>query len=206
MICKNYKSVGAEIWMKITFVASIRGKQQHIAAYKRIVSTLHQLSSSVFSDHVMGTQQQQLDKMSDPQDQKFHLTIFKKINSSDIVVSEASHESMSVGYLLAYAVEQGKPVVVFYSKKKDEPNLFPTLVRSEKVIVVQYSSEQELPELVRNYVEYAVSKADTRFNFFISPSITSYLDWISKNKNIPRSVYLRGLIEKDMKEDKAYNA
>jgi hypothetical protein len=47
-------------------------------------------------------------------------------------------------------------------------------------------------------IEYAINQQEVRF---ISPNIGRYLDWISKVKKIPRSVYLRALIERDMKEN-----
>jgi hypothetical protein len=52
--------------------------------------------------------------------------------------------------------------------------------------------------------DYLSDTQDVRFNFFISPQIGNYLDWVSKNKRIPRAVYLRRLIEEDMKNNKEY--
>jgi hypothetical protein len=46
---------------------------------------------------------------------------------------------------------------------------------------------------------------DTRFNFFISPKIGNFLDWIAKKKKLPRAVYLRKLIEDDMDKNKEYS-
>jgi hypothetical protein len=73
------------------------------------------------------------------------------------------------------------------------------------MIVIKYDATN-LREQLKCALSFAQNNVDTRFNFFISPSIGNYLDWISKNKNIPRSVYLRTLIEKDMVINKEYNA
>ena len=58
--------------------------------------------------------------------------------------------------------------------------------------------------MVASALDYVSSAQDVRFNFFISPTIGLYLDWISKNKRIPRAVYLRKLIEEEMRENKEY--
>ena len=60
-------------------------------------------------------------------------------------------------------------------------------------------------EALKLALDYASDQMDTRFNFFISPKHGNYLDWISKNKKVPRAVYLRRLIEKDMDENKEYS-
>jgi len=52
--------------------------------------------------------------------------------------------------------------------------------------------------------EKAREKVDVRFNFYISPEIGRYLDWISQRKKLPRSVFLRGLVERHMHVDKEY--
>ena len=63
----------------------------------------------------------------------------------------------------------------------------------------------DLREVIKRSLEYLSEQMDTRFNFFISPKIGSYLDWIAKKKKTPRAVYLRKLIEKEMKENKEFN-
>ena len=41
--------------------------------------------------------------------------------------------------------------------------------------------------------------ADMRFTFFITSKIAVYLDKTSRDQKLPKSVYLRNLIEEDMK-------
>ena len=66
-------------------------------------------------------------------------------------------------------------------------------------------NDGNLETVLADALDYASSHQDVRFNFFISPAIGNYLDWISKEKKIPRSVYLRNLIEKDMEENEEYH-
>lgn len=192
--------------MKIMMVGSIRNSAQSSDILSQIVEILETDGHHVLHEHVTQKTQTDLNAMSANENSKFHSDILKKIKSSDIIVSECSNQSLSVGYLLSYAAEMGKPVVIFYSKESPKPNLFPTLTQSGKFFVVAYQNKEELPALVTEYVDYAQEQIDVRFNFFISPAIGNYLNWISKEKKIPRSVYLRTLIEKDMEDNNEYNA
>lgn len=58
--------------------------------------------------------------------------------------------------------------------------------------------------LLKEAMSKAENKVDVRFNFFVTPRILLYLDWLAKNKKLPRSVYLRNLIESDMEKNKEY--
>lgn len=190
--------------MKFMFVASIRGKKDNAQAYEKIVSTLQQDGNTVIFDHVLSFSQENLTKMTKAENIAFHKKILQSMKTSDVVVSECSTQSLSVGYLLSHAVELGKPTIVFYNSKAPEPNLFPTLSTSEKLFFVKYESIEELGQLIIDYAEYAKEQLDTRFNFFVSPKIERFLSWISKHRKIPRSVFLRKLIEEAMIKDKEY--
>src|SRR3989339_240542 len=97
--------------------------------------------------------------------------------------------------------EKGKPVIAFYDKRIS-PNLIKG-IDSDKFQAVSYDS-QNLEDAVKTAVSKARSTMDIRFNFFISPQINEYLDWISRIKRIPRAVYLRELLEKELAKNKEY--
>jgi len=63
----------------------------------------------------------------------------------------------------------------------------------------------DLEEILKMACGEAKEQMDTRFNFFISPLHQTYLDWIAKHRKIPRSVYLRDLIERDMAQNKEFD-
>ncbi|MBU1088374.1 hypothetical protein KKA02_00630, partial [Patescibacteria group bacterium] len=74
---------------------------------------------------------------------------------------------------------------------------------SDKLVNFVYD-KKNLKEKLQKALIDAVGKIDVRFNFFVSPKILSYLDWVAKTKRIPRSVFLRGLIEKEMRKDVSF--
>jgi hypothetical protein len=71
--------------------------------------------------------------------------------------------------------------------------------------VVRYRDIADLEREVPLMIDFVSEVQDTRFNFFVSPSIATYLDWVSKEKRVPRSVYLRRLIDQDMSGNDEYN-
>lgn len=190
--------------MKIVFVGSIYGKQKREEAYKKIISTLLSTKNTIIHEHVSNTTVDKLRSMSPEKSIQFHKDILKKIKDCDIVFSESSHESSSVGFLLSHAIELGRPTVIFYEKNSAPMTIFKTLLDTGKVFLVNYKLPSEIPSLVEEYLEDAQKNMDTRFNFFVSPNIERYLNWITKHEKIPRSVFLRGLIEFHMKGNKEY--
>lgn len=188
--------------MKILFLASIQGKSDRVGDYEAVVSALKKTGNEVISDHVMKHDQNELDSWSEDQKVDFHKKLFDYIKKADVVVGEVSYPSVSVGYLISMSLDLSKPTILLY-KGKSEPNLLSSLV-SDKLQVINYDKTQSLDAELSAGLEYAVQQADVRFNFFISPQIGVYLDWVSKHKRIPRAVYLRRLIEEDMRENTEY--
>lgn len=190
--------------MKIIFLASIYGKQQFVENYQTIIQEVETHGHTVQADHVMNNTAEVMAEWSEDQDFKFHKTLIDKIKATDVVFAEVSAASTSVGYLIAAALQAGKPVVVFYSGAQ-EPHLFKALEKlSDKFQVVRYKDVAELKKEIPFVLDFVSSIQDVRFNFFISADHASYLDWIARNRKIPRSVYLRHLIEDDMVDQKEY--
>ena len=75
--------------------------------------------------------------------------------------------------------------------------------KDEKLQMVAYTLNN-LRGLLDKALDEARKKMDVRFNFFVSPKILVYLDWVAKKRMIHRSVFLRNLIEREMKKDKEF--
>lgn len=123
------------------------------------------------------------------------------IKEADVCVFETSYPSMGVGYEIAMALQWGKSVIVLHLPGKQSEVL--SGLSSDKMQMIEYTMET-VKVTVKEALMYAVEQQDTRFNFFVSPRIIHYLDWVAKKKRIPRAVYLRRLIEEDLKKSKDY--
>lgn len=188
--------------MKIYFSAAIYQEDKFGTMYKKIVDQLKKLGHEVMQDTTETSLEQAVNK-NDDQRVKYYKQVLSWIAKSDVVVLEVSFPStLHIGHEITLAIDKGKPVVALY-KKGYEPSFFLGL-EHEKLLWVEYSDD-DIERVIKDSLDFAVQQSDVRFNFFISPQIGSYLDWISKNKRIPRAVYLRRLIENDMKENKEYS-
>lgn len=132
-------------------------------------------------------------------DAQRNLTKLKK--SADVVVFEITKPSVAIGQELSLALSLNKPVIALHNNSQP-----PHILRDEggDLLILSKYDESNISEVLDSTLEFACENQEVRFNFFISPAIGRYLDWISKVKKIPRSVYLRALIEHEMRENKEY--
>jgi hypothetical protein len=121
---------------------------------------------------------------------------------ADIVIFEVSQPSFAVGQEINIALSLNKPVIALY-----QDGTTPHLLRDEAgdLLLLTSYNDRNLEDVLKDAIEYSQANQDVRFNFFISPIIGRYLDWIARTKMIPRSVYLRSLIEDDMAKSSEYS-
>ncbi|MFC1653294.1 hypothetical protein ACFL1M_00410 [Patescibacteria group bacterium] len=181
--------------MKVYFTASVSGSKKYLNHYKKIVETLEKLDCKVLEQTTKVNEDYVYNEISDDDKVGYYKQVLKWMNQADVVLVEASSNSLSLGHEITVALEKGKPVIVLHSTGK--ASHFLVGVKSDKLIVEKYSLE-DLEDVLEFAIKEAAGKTDTRFNFFISPKIANYLDWIARKKRVPRAVYLRRLIEEDM--------
>lgn len=188
--------------MKISFVASHSQKDNLQKYYTRVIDYLEKQGYEISTGSLFDSES--VENGSDQKSrEKWYQQCLKDIQKSDLVVVEISYPSTAnVGHELTYALDIGKPVLALY--KIDRDPVFLTGRTDDKLFLYPYSDD-DLEAVIDSGLELATSVQDVRFNFFISPQIGRYLDWISKHKRIPRAVYLRRLIEEDMHGNKEYN-
>lgn len=187
------------VYLSFSLTQSSREVKESIS---RIVNIITDLGHKVIPEKV-GLKDSDYHKgQNETQSKITQENIVKLKKLSDIVVLEASGQSIGIGQELAFALSINKPVIVLY-----RDNIKPHVLRNEggDSLILSPYNDNNLDIVLKDSIEYAQGRADVRFNFFISPAIGSYLDWISKVKKIPRSVYLRGLIEKDLSDNDEFN-
>jgi len=183
--------------MRFYFITSIHGKQQFNINHQTIEQEVKRLGHEMISS-VQESTPESMRLLSDEDIIEYNKSVIKGMKWADAIIIESSYSSTSVGYTIATAVQLSKPVIIFYTGTQ-EPHLFRTLEKlNDKIQVIRYSSLDQLKDELPTALSFATDSQDTRFNFFISPAQSYYLDWIAKNKKISRSVYLRGLINKKM--------
>ena len=183
--------------MKVYFGTSRRIKQLYREEVEAIYSLIEKWGYSHTSDYAIKVAAKK------PQDfAQLHKEAIEGIRKADICIFEVSRHSLSVGYLINYSINLSKPVVVL-SQNKSVAEIFKA-IDLPRLSFFYYKDIAELKRGLRRVIKKAASQVDIRFNFFITPSLLSYLSWVAERKRIPRSVYLRNLIEEDMRKNKEY--
>lgn len=189
--------------MKIYFSAAIYAKDKYGKYYEQIVKTLEGLGHTVQHEQISKSTMESIKDNSPEERDQYYKKVLRWMNQADIVVIEASFpSSLNIGHEITLSLDKGKPVVVLYKKGFD--SIFLNGLHSDKLFLVEYTDEN-IVETVKDSIDYAKDQSDTRFNFFLPPSLMSYMDWIAEKRKVPRSVYLRELIERDREKNREYN-
>jgi hypothetical protein len=184
--------------MTAYFTASVAAKQKYLEQYLKIIQDLQAMKVRVIYEHIIESSEETIRLHTKEERYSFHDKVEKWIQSCDFMVVETSHPSISVGYEIAHALRIGKPILLLYSEG-DPPSLLGQH-KNERLVCERYTLEK-VSQTIKNFIRYIEGKHDLRFTFFISPEIATYLDRISVQRKIPKSVYIRQLIEQEMEKE-----
>lgn len=104
--------------MKIYFAAAIRGGREDHQLYQKLISFLtmnkHQqvLTEHIGSNQLIGTHESKLS------DKEIRNRDIELLTQADLVIAETSQPSLGVGYELAQAEQQAKPVIILHRPGK----------------------------------------------------------------------------------------
>lgn len=188
--------------MKVHFMAPvIRGNQKE---YERIADVIEKQGHDLLTRHAVDRDPAKIVGESTAEAELYSKKLFNWLKKADVVIFEVSQPDVSIGFEVASALNMSKPVIIL--TRKDSAGLPHALkgLHSDRLQLLTYD-DSTLEEMLSLALEYAQETSDVRFNFFITPTISTYLDWVAKEKKIPRSVYLRRLIERDMEENEEYS-
>lgn len=182
--------------MTIYFTGSFAGKKTNSENYHKIIKYLESKGHQVIADHIVETEEKEIQYEKKEERLAFHEQLEKWLSSCDFMIAETTYPSISVGFEISLALHRGKPVLILHANP-DPPTLL-AHHKNENLVCEHYTPDT-LPQIIDEFIQYAQGTEDTRFTFFITPKIASYLDEVSKKMKMPKSVYLRRLIETDMK-------
>lgn len=188
--------------MKVFFISTPRGKQELGDYYIKIHEKIEKLGFEHASDFITNVEPKDFYKMSHQDRVDHYKKMVEGIKRADIVVVETSLHSLAIGHITNLALGMSKPVVAMHLSGKAP--YFLSGAQDDKLQIVEYRKDN-IEKVLKAALEYASEQMDTRFNFFISPKIGNFLDWIAKKRRVPRAVYLRRLIESDMEKNKEYS-
>lgn len=187
--------------MNIHFSAAIDGDKK---SYARIINFLEsKTDNKLLTRHALERKMSDIRKETEAESELAAKRIERWIKKADLMIFEVTKSDVSIGYEVANSLNSMKPVIVLYKEGFGAQPHGLKGIKSDKLQVIGYSDDT-LQEVLSIALDNAQDSLDVRFNFFIPPSISSYLDWMAKYKKIPRSVYLRNLIQSDMNANQEY--
>lgn len=190
--------------MKIFFVASPRLVIKEPELYRGIHNYLAKNNIMLSSKLLEWTDKKTVEAVYDEKTLKSgggYKKALETLKKADVIMMEVSGHSLSMGFIVSKALDLCKPVVAFY-KKGNKP-FFLSGINDPKFKLIEYTC-QNINEMLDLAIEEVKKGIDVRFNFFVSPKILNYLDWVAQKRMIPRSVFLRSLIEREIKKDKQF--
>ncbi|MFZ2206921.1 MAG: hypothetical protein WA061_06295 [Microgenomates group bacterium] len=189
--------------MKVYFAASVRGFSFYSQEYKAIEDGLRGVKCNLTT---ASYEKEEVKRFYDnlengglkAQNEYFNNTI-ETIKNSDVNIFECSSPSLGIGFQVERSLEYNKPTIILYLKGH-VPHFFAG-TDNEKMLLKEYTVSTA-KEVVESSIEEANHIADKRFNFFISPSLLTYLENTSKKMGITKSTFIRSLIVEHMRKSK----
>lgn len=196
--------------MKVYFACSSKNIDQHIGNYASVIGLISDLGHTLTNDW--------LSKVKVKIDEGVYSKDFvvnkhavrnsgiKAIRKADALVADVSIPSVSVGYQIALALTQRKPVLCLYSMDFGTKKPPQVIVSSDtKLLTVSSYNSTDYKEVVANFFAKQIENDLIKFNFVISKEIERYLDWASDKSNLSKSQLLREkILDKIIKTDKEY--
>ena len=131
--------------MKIYFSCSLTGGREYEQIYGVIVDHLLARGHEVLTEHLARPEIMDLEVMVDPEE------VYQRdvtwLDECDAVVAEVSTPSHGVGYEIAHALNQGKPVLCCYQRGVPVSKMI-TGNKSETLVVRTYEQEDQAVEIV----------------------------------------------------------
>ncbi len=183
--------------MLVYFTASVTGKKYYLSNYLKIIEILREKKCKVISDHIIQSTVAALHSQKKEDRLAFHKNLDKWLKQCDFVVAETTFPSVSVGYEISLALHYNKPILILYFEGKC-PSIL--VDHSNERLVCENYTLSSLQDIIEEFISFAQGTSDSRFTFFITPAIAAYLDKVSKKHKIPKSVFLRKLIEDKMRK------
>jgi len=188
--------------MKIYFSGPISRVDPKIREnYDLIIKKAKELGHIVFAEHLINKKPEDIRKQTEEEAIAVQRIMTKRKKYADLVILEVSTPSFGVGQEIAFALANNKQVIAMHLPRHE-----PHLLRDEgedSLYIVEYTRDT-IKEVLEDYIDITKDQMDVRFNFFVSPKIVNYLDWIAKKRKMPRAVYLRRLIENDLEKSKEF--
>lgn len=188
--------------MKVHFITSRPTLEKDIDVLRIIENIIKEKKHSLAHDWVESAYLREIESNTPASDWgDIYRANLEAIAQSDIIIAEATYENFAVGYQVAMAVQQKKPILMLRKAGADK-NAFVTGVEDGWVQHEEYTNET-LKKIADKFLkDNDIDTKDMRFNFFIDRHIYNYLRWAALRTGKTKAEILRNLVQKEISKDK----
>lgn len=188
-----------KIYISTTIVAEEVIKKDMISLAKYLEGKGHSVNKYKLTESYDSKQTYSEDALSD-----YHKKMMNSIKQCDMVIAEISTKSSGLGYEIAVALNERKPIMAIYrGSEKEHSSLSLSSNPSRLLKVMSYTSE-DLHAKAEEFIAFAKEQIDTKFILIISPEIDKYLAWASDERRMHKAQIVRNAVEDMMHKDKDY--
>jgi hypothetical protein len=182
--------------VKIAFLAPIYATVPYRGNYSSIIDYLAKQGHSV--NHLLSITQQALASYNQENKDKLILNFHKNIRQCDLAIAECSIPSINVGYEISLAIHHEKEVIILKSIEPETAVTSSNLLCPDKNAYIYEYNKTNLISTLKEALQFIAPKKHKKFNLLFTPAMTDRLNYISRKKNLPKSVYIRQLIEENL--------
>lgn len=140
--------------MKIYFSAAISAGRIYAPIYKKMVETLQDNQFDILTEHVADPNVLHMEK-SFSATEVYNRDI-RLIHDCDLLLAEVSHPSTGVGYEIAYALLNDKPVIAAYLSGLKVSKMITGNTQSN-LYIYTYESINDLLDYLPGWIETSIS-------------------------------------------------
>jgi len=178
--------------VRIVFVASVNGKNKQKFFYLSIIGVIKELGHDIFYEYIIKESPETINKTF-KRNIKLHKNLIKNIREADLIVSEITHESIGVGYLIHEALLHNRPVIAM-SRLDSTPNISVFLENFKNFTFIPYKKAFEIKNLLIKSIKEINFEKYKRLNFLLTEKLDEKLKIIAAKNNTSKSEFLRSLI------------
>ena len=184
--------------MKIHLITSRPTLKNDIGTLRRMIDIIRSQKNTLASDWIDHAYNRLTGNSHEKVDwARLYKQNLEDIAGADVVIAETSYENFGVGYQVAVAVHQKKPVLLLRHATADK-NAFATGVEDGWVKRADYT-EDNLEEVLTKFLDdNRIDTKDMRFNFFIDRPIYNYLRWAAYKTGKTKAEILRELVSREI--------
>ncbi len=183
--------------MNIYFTASARASKEIKQNYQKIYDSIENLDHINIDNYRINTDPFNFYSSTDIHKSEVYNNSLEFIKKADLIILEVSTHSLTMGYLIKYALDIKIPVIALYTNKH-EPG-FVIGIEDENFQLIEYRPES-VKTTIKKAIQFAGNAGDIRFNMMLSPKLSTYLKDTAETEGISRATLIRELLKNYKKE------